>query len=99
MIKYWKIILSLVSMLKPGSILLPVLNYSSLCIIKLHKLLLLQPYCPVVIEINRKIHFESGSLWGNKFIYQQEFYFLKQKQYFAEECFGDNCICLSPCVY
>lgn len=61
-IKYWKIILSFVSVLKPGSILLLVLNYSSLCTTQLHKLLLFQPYCPVVIETNRKIHAFSFSL-------------------------------------
>lgn len=36
---------------------------------------------------NSCLHLESGSLWGNKFIYRQEFYFLKQNQYFAEDCF------------
>lgn len=32
------------------------LNYSSLRTTQLHKLLLFQSYCPVVTEINRKIH-------------------------------------------
>lgn len=79
------------------------LNYSSLRVMWLHKFVLLfQAYCPVAIETDRKnsrFHLKNGTLWGKNYIYQQEFLFLMEEEHFTEECLGENCICLSPCVY
>lgn len=100
--KYWKMILWFVIMLKPGPIILPMLNYSSLFIMQLHKLVLLfQAYCPAAIETNRRIHAFISNMahFGKKYIYRQEFSFLKEKEHFTEECLGENWMCFSPCVY
>lgn len=67
-IKHWKTILWFVIMLKSGSIILPMLNYSSLCIMQLQIFVLLfQAYCPAAIETNRKIHAfisKMAHFWG-----------------------------------
>lgn len=84
--KYWKTILWFVTMLKPESSLLPMLNYSSLCIMQLYKFVLLfWAYCTMAIEINRKIHafISKMAQFGEKKIYcRQEFSFLKEKEHF-----------------
>ena len=101
-IQYWKMILWVVIMLKPGPTILLMLNYSSLCIMQLHKFILLfQACCPVAFETNRKIHAFISILshFGEKIYLPTRIFIFKGKiTLYWRACCGKLLMFISLCL-